>query len=92
MFKDGLNIAKFVEMNFPSEILQIIDPELLEDQLDLAERIPGALKKNDLECLLSVVNIGLCCTKLSQNERPNMQEVAARLCGIKDAYLRGCPR
>ncbi|KQJ89212.2 hypothetical protein BRADI_4g24431v3, partial [Brachypodium distachyon] len=81
MFKDGLNIAKFVEMNFPARIAQIIDPELLQD--------PMATKESYWEFLVSLLNIGLCCTKLSPNERPIMQEVAPRLHGIKESYLRG---
>ncbi|KQJ89251.1 putative receptor-like protein kinase At3g47110 [Brachypodium distachyon] len=81
MFKDGLNIAKFVEMNFLARIAQIIDPELLQD--------PAATKESYWEFLVSMLNIGLCCTKLSPNERPMMQEVAPRLHGIKDSYLRG---
>ncbi|RCV19574.1 hypothetical protein SETIT_3G396700v2 [Setaria italica] len=85
MFKDGLNIAKYVEMNFPDRIVDIIDPELLRDLR--SQEAPMAMKENCLGCLLSVLNIGLCCVKTSPNERVDMQEVAARLHGIKDAYL-----
>ena len=89
MFKDGLNIAKFVEMNFPARISQIVEPELLQDHHEFPEEPLVAMKENDLDCLTSVLNIGLRCTKLSPGERPNMQEVAAGLHGIKKAYLRG---
>ena len=41
------------------------------------------------ETLQSVLSIGLCCTKTSPNERISMQEVAAKLHRIRDAYLRG---
>ncbi|XP_062182937.1 receptor kinase-like protein Xa21 [Phragmites australis] len=89
MFKDGLNIARFVEMNFPDRISQIVDPELLEEENDLSQQTSAAMKEKSLECLLSVLNIGLRCANPSPNERMDMREVAARLHGIKDAYLRG---
>ena len=87
MFNGGMNITKFVEMNFPDSIPQIIDPELLEEQLHLSPESSLAMKEKRLECLLSVLNIGLLCTKQSPNERICMQEVTARLHGIKKAYI-----
>lgn len=89
MFKDGLNIAKFVEMNFPARISEIIEPELLQDQLEFPEETLVSVKESDLDCVISVLNIGLRCTKPYPDERPNMQEVTAGLHGIKEAYLRG---
>jgi hypothetical protein len=88
MFNGGMNITKFVEMNFPDMIPQIIDPQLLEEQQDLSQETSLAMKEKSLKCLLSVLNIGLLCTKSSPNERISMQEVAARLHKIKKAYLR----
>ncbi|KAL6653286.1 hypothetical protein ACP70R_008864 [Stipagrostis hirtigluma subsp. patula] len=83
MFKDELNISRFVEMNFPDRISHILDPELLEEQ----QQTSVAMEKS-LECLHSVLNIGLCCANPSPNKRMDMQEVAARLHRIKAAYLR----
>ena len=87
MFKDGLTIAKFTEINFPAKMLQIIDTQLLQE-LDLCKETPMAVEENGVQCLLSLLNIGLCCTKSSPKERIGMQEVAAKLHGIRDAYLR----
>ena len=88
MFNGGMNITKFVEMNFPDMIPRIIDAELLEEQQDLSQETSFAMKEKSLECLLSVLNIGLLCTKASPNERICMQEVAARLHEIKKAFPR----
>uniref|UniRef100_A0A0D3HIS3 Receptor kinase-like protein Xa21 n=1 Tax=Oryza barthii TaxID=65489 RepID=A0A0D3HIS3_9ORYZ len=87
MFKDGLNIATFVEMNFPDRISQVVDPELLENQNGISHETLVDMKEKDLECLHSVLNIGLCCTKPSPYERMDMREVAARLRKIKAAHL-----
>ena len=87
MFNGEMNITKFVEMNFPDRIPQIIDPELLEEQLHLSPESSLAMKEKIMECLLSVLNIGLLCTKQSPNECICMQEVSARLHKIKKAYI-----
>uniref|UniRef100_A0A0D3HNN5 Receptor kinase-like protein Xa21 n=1 Tax=Oryza barthii TaxID=65489 RepID=A0A0D3HNN5_9ORYZ len=87
MFKDGLTIAKFVELNVPDRILDLVDPELLQGQEDFSNKTLVNMEV-DMKCLLSVINIGLCCTKQSPSERMDMQEVAAKLHGINDAYIR----
>ena len=89
MFKDGMSIAKFVEINFPENVLQIVDPQLL-GELELSKETPPvAIKDGGAQVLQSVLSIGLCCTKTSPSERIPMLEVAAKLHGIRDAYLRG---
>ena len=84
MFKDGLNIVKFTEISFPDRVLEIVDPQLLQE----LEETPVALKETSVNCLLPILNIGLCCTKPSPGERITMHEVATKLHGIRDAYLR----
>ncbi|KAL6653288.1 hypothetical protein ACP70R_008866 [Stipagrostis hirtigluma subsp. patula] len=88
MFKDGMSIAKFTEINFPDNVLQIVDPQLLQE-LDLNKEAPVAIKDSGAQILQSVLSIGLCCTKASPSERISMQEAAAKLHWIRDAYLRG---
>lgn len=83
-----MSIVKFTENNFPDNVLQIVDPQLLQE-LDLSMETPMTIKDSEVHILQSVINIGLCCTKTSPNERISMQEVAAKLHGIRNAYLSG---
>jgi len=87
MFKDELSIVSFTEMNFPDRILEIVDSQLLEE-LILGLETQTSINEKIVQCLTFVLNIGLYCTKTSPNERISMQEVATKLHGIKDAYLR----
>jgi len=87
MFKDGLSIVKFTSINLPDRIWDIVDPQLIQE-LELCQETPIELKKKGVRSLISILNIGLCCTKHSPGERINMQEVAAKLHGIRDAYFR----
>lgn len=75
---------KFIESSFPGRVLEIVDHQLLQE----LEETPIALKEKCSECLPCILNVGLSCTKPSPGDRINMQEVAAKLHGIKDAYLR----
>ena len=50
MFKDGVNIARFVEMNLPDRIAQIVDPELLEEHDDVLQQTSSAMTQKRLEC------------------------------------------
>jgi len=88
MFKDGLCIVKFTETSFPDRVLEIADPQLIQE-LELCHETPTALKEKGLHCLISMLNIGLCCTKPSPAERMNMHEVAAKLHAIRGTYNRG---
>ena len=88
MFKDELSIVSFTEMNFPDRVLEIVDSQLLEE-LILGLETQTSINEKIVQCLTFVLNIGLYCTKTSPSERISMQEVAAKLHGIKSAYLRG---
>jgi hypothetical protein len=97
MFMDGLSIAKYTAINFPDRILEIVDPKLQQElipcstdkeDLDPCQENPIAVEEKGLHCLRSMLNIGLCCTKPTPGKRISMQEVAAKLHRIKDAYLR----
>ncbi|CAM0878478.1 unnamed protein product [Alopecurus aequalis] len=86
MFKDGLSIVKLTEISFPDRVMEIVDPQLIQE-LEICQETQMALKEKGVYSLLSMLNIAICCTKPSPGERSNMQEVAAKLRGIRDAYL-----
>ena len=88
MFKDGMTIAKLTEINFPDNVFQIVDPQLLQE-LEQREDITMTIRDSAEQILQLVLSIGLYCTKTSPNERISRQEAAAKLHGIRDAYLRG---
>ncbi|KAF7061887.1 hypothetical protein CFC21_068542 [Triticum aestivum] len=86
MFKDGLSIVKFTEISLRDRVIEIIDPQLIQE-LELCHDTPIGLNGKGVCSLLCMLNIGLCCTKTSPGIRINMQEVAAKLHGIRDAYI-----
>ncbi|KAJ1274656.1 hypothetical protein BS78_05G078400 [Paspalum vaginatum] len=87
MFRDGLDIASYVAMNFPDRIIQIVDPEVLEERHDSLPHTSEPMKEKIMECLLSVLNVGLRCANPSPDERMDMREVAAKLHSIKESFF-----
>jgi hypothetical protein len=57
-----MSIVKFTKTNFPDTVLQIVDPQLLQEP-DISMETPMAIKDSEAQILQSVIKIGLCCTK-----------------------------
>ena len=78
MFTDGLTLHLLAEAGLPDKILEIIDPELLLDELH--DDDSGIL----INCLTSIIEVGVSCSKDSPSERMNMKHAAARLHKIRE--------
>jgi serine/threonine protein kinase len=86
MFMESMNIVNFVQKNFPDQILQIIDVNLQDDD-NTPIKITKGSRARKHKCLLSMLDMGLFCTRQSPKERPDMREVAGKLHATKVAYL-----
>lgn len=85
MFKDEVSIVNFVDGNFPHEIFHIIDAHLSEE----CKKSAGAKEVSENavhQCLVSVLQVSLSCTKPIPSERMNMKEIANRMHAIQTAY------
>ncbi|KAJ3708302.1 hypothetical protein LUZ61_012007 [Rhynchospora tenuis] len=82
MFKDGLTLHNFVEMAYPERLMDIVDPNLITADVMQSE----AFNKT-CECLVSIISVGLTCSKHSPVERMSMEHAAIQLHKIRDVYL-----
>ncbi|KAJ1261556.1 hypothetical protein BS78_09G038900 [Paspalum vaginatum] len=81
MFVEGLTLHSLTEAGLPDKLSEIIDPDLLHNELnDNDSRI--------LNCLASVAEVGVSCSKHNPSERMNMKHAAAKLHRIRDASRR----
>lgn len=86
MFEGEFSIVRFVERNFRDQILQIIDANIQGECRDFIQAAVGT--QNEIHrCLLSLVQVALCCMRLLPRERMNMREVAANLHAIRKSYV-----
>ncbi|KAH9291276.1 hypothetical protein KI387_043535, partial [Taxus chinensis] len=67
MFVEGINMQKWVGMNFPNNIREVVDNNLLRDASELELSII-------LPCLTQLMWMGLICTRDLSQQRPDMTE------------------
>ncbi|CAN6252322.1 unnamed protein product [Urochloa humidicola] len=86
MFEGDLNIVGFVERNFPDQMLCIVDVHLQEECGSFIQATAQTVKRAH-QCLLSLVQVALSCTRPLPRERMNMREIAANLHFIRRSYV-----
>ncbi|KAJ9175862.1 hypothetical protein P3X46_014370 [Hevea brasiliensis] len=92
MFKEGWNLHKFAKLTLPDKVAEIIDPIFLQErEVGTSRYYPrnpkSARANNIMECLISIVGIGVACSAELPRERMNMTDAAANLCSIRDKLL-----
>ena len=100
MFKDGLSIHQFTAMALPEHVMDIVDPSMFfeegeEDANDdieerqIIEEDPHVNVSSRIkECLISVFQIGLLCSKISPDERIPTNVVVNEMNAIRDKFLK----
>ncbi|XP_074282479.1 putative receptor-like protein kinase At3g47110 [Silene latifolia] len=90
MFKDGCNLHIHAEEALPDEVLQIVDPLLEEDILTEEEDDTRAIQdelQRRLECITSVISVGVSCSKHLPHERMKIVDARSRLQSARDNFL-----
>ncbi|KAL0343397.1 UNVERIFIED_CONTAM: putative LRR receptor-like serine/threonine-protein kinase [Sesamum angustifolium] len=86
-FKDNINLHNFVKLALLDEVLTIISQSALhkEDRKDVFLRDMN--KEVMIDCLVSVLQIGIACSAENPQDRINMMQVVDRLVSIKEIFL-----
>lgn len=84
LFVDGLNIVNFVERSFSDKILDVIDSSLQEDVKSTQTNLVS--ENAAKQCLVSLLQVALSCTRQSPVERTTMREATNRIRAIKTTY------
>ncbi|XP_050203761.1 probable LRR receptor-like serine/threonine-protein kinase At3g47570 [Mercurialis annua] len=88
MFKEGLSLHNFVKRALPEQVIEIIDPALLEMEEEPLIHFyysTNMMRKNRLiEFLISILDIGILCSSEAPHERLNINDVVTRLSSIKN--------
>ncbi|CAL5417257.1 unnamed protein product [Camellia sinensis] len=77
-FKDHLNLHNFVKDALPDRVMEIVDPYIL-----LKHRTRSWI----IDCMVSVLQIGVACSMESPRDRMKMGSVLSELCKIKNTCM-----
>jgi len=80
-FVDGLSLHKHVAAKFPHGTSEILDPSLLQNDLD-----GGGNSEMMQSCVLPMVKLGLLCSMASPRDRLGMALVSTAILDIKHAF------
>lgn len=85
MFENELNIVNFADRNFPDQILHIIDACILQEW---KSSMHDGMETETMthQCVVSLVQVAIFCTRLIPTDRINMRDVALRLHRIQASY------
>jgi len=84
MFADSLDLHKFSEDALPDRIWEIADATMW-----LHTDIHHNDRRSRIEnCLVSVIALGISCSKKQIRERTPMQDAATEMHDIRDSYLK----
>ncbi|CAL4965262.1 unnamed protein product [Urochloa decumbens] len=84
MFNDSLDLHKFSENALPEKIWDIVDPTLLMHTVAYNSTIKSGIKNY----LVSVVSLGISCSKKQPRERIPIQDATIEMHAIRDSYLK----
>ncbi|KAL0283622.1 UNVERIFIED_CONTAM: Receptor kinase-like protein Xa21 [Sesamum angustifolium] len=79
-FAEYINLHNFVSTVLPDHVIEIVDPLIqIEHDMNMISKIK--------DCTVSILNIGVACSRESPTERMLMTDVVIELHKIKDCYL-----
>ncbi|XP_021664253.2 probable LRR receptor-like serine/threonine-protein kinase At3g47570 [Hevea brasiliensis] len=85
MFESGLNLHKFARKSLPDNVMEIVDPMLLRDDMEIMNKRQSINTGNRMEeCLISMVEIALACSMESPRDRMDMSKVVHELHKVRD--------
>ncbi|KAL0378029.1 UNVERIFIED_CONTAM: putative receptor-like protein kinase [Sesamum radiatum] len=86
-FKDNFNLHNFVKLALLDEVLTIINQSALHEE-DMKDAFLQDMNKEVMiDCLVSVLQIGIACSTENPQDRINMMQVVHRLVSIKESFL-----
>ncbi|KAK9725027.1 hypothetical protein RND81_05G116700 [Saponaria officinalis] len=88
MFQADLNLHMYAKAALPDQVLQIVDPALEND--DITEEVDNRRRIQDtteprVECMASVVSVGVACSNDLPQDRMKITDAISRLQAARDS-------
>ncbi|KAK9672276.1 hypothetical protein RND81_12G088700 [Saponaria officinalis] len=83
MFREDYNLHTYTETAFPDNVMEVLDPTLLvddeiNDEVDSMKAIQ-AIAQRQVECIISVISVGIACSKHLPQDRMKISEAIIKL-------------
>ncbi|KAK1285098.1 putative LRR receptor-like serine/threonine-protein kinase [Acorus calamus] len=92
MFTGGLSLRRWVDESCPEGVRGVVDEFLVMGGGENGDYHDGNGKDAENQCLLSLLELGLLCSKESPKERMTMRQVVVRLTKIRMDFSLHSPR
>ncbi|CAN4085414.1 unnamed protein product [Withania somnifera] len=91
LFQASSSIHHFVETALPDKVSEILDKTAFNDEMmskaTNGEEYWGSIKKEQMECLVSILEIGVACSAESPRDRLTMRQVYSKLTLVREKFL-----
>ena len=88
-YKEGLNLHTYVRMALPDQIVQIVDPRLLENEGYALDNVRSPIQAMTwMTSVVSVMNIGVACSMDSPKDRMSLKDASVELLKVRDGLTQ----
>ncbi|XP_042960358.1 probable LRR receptor-like serine/threonine-protein kinase At3g47570 isoform X2 [Carya illinoinensis] len=90
-FIGGQNLTRWVQLGFPSNVKQVLDPVMLAQMSSLDHNEKRRSPDAQYECLITILGVGLSCTADSRDDRISIRGALNKLKSARDSLLKPGP-
>nr|ABI34387.1 Leucine rich repeat containing protein, putative [Solanum demissum] len=91
LFQASSSPHHFVETVLPEKVLEILDKTTFHGEMSKATNVKeywGSIKKEEMECLVSILEIGVACSAESPRDRLTVTQVYSKLTLMREQFLQ----
>ncbi|PHT24583.1 hypothetical protein T459_35813 [Capsicum annuum] len=92
LFQPSSSLHNFVETALPENVMEILDKTAFHggmmSKATYGEEYWASVKKEQMECLVGILEIGVACSAESPRDRLTMRQVYSKLTAIREKILR----
>jgi len=87
-FRQGLSLREHVDLALQDRIVDAVDKPLSLDLLNELRTVGETAYKRKTDCVISLLRLGMSCTRESPSSRTSTGDIIKELLTIKDSLLR----
>ncbi|KAH0704435.1 hypothetical protein KY285_018713 [Solanum tuberosum] len=91
LFQASSSLHHFVETALPEKVMEILENKAFHGEMTSistnGEEYWGNIKKEQMECLVGILEIGVACSAESPRDRLTMRQVYSKLTLIREKFL-----